>query len=138
MKTILQKLLLAIAFLFIFSSPVLAQATGGHALSAATNNSTLVTTGNGAIWDFQAVNTTATLYYVRFYDTAVAPTCSSPTGVIANFPVPASTTGNGIAPSFPKGKIYSTGLGFCITAGSADNDNTSAATGVTIDFDFGK
>lgn len=135
MKKFLIALALATA---LFSSDAFAQASGGHALSAATNNSTLVTTGNGGLWDFQGVNTTATVYYVRFYDTAVAPNCASATGVIANFPVPASTTGNGLSPSFPKGKLYSSGLGFCITAGSADNDNVAAATGVTINFDYGR
>lgn len=135
----MKKFLIALALATtLFSGDVFAQASSGHALSAATNNSTLVTTGNGALWDFQGINTTATLYYVRFYDTPVAPNCASATNVIANFPIPASATGNGLAPAFPKGKLYSSGLGFCITAGSADNDNSSAATGVTIDFDFGK
>lgn len=129
--------LAVLAFLGL-SAPASAQAVGGHALSVASNNSTIVTTGNGGVWDFVAVNTTAVVYYVRFYDTAVAPPCSSAIGVIANFPIPANASGAGISATFPKGKLYASGLGFCITGGSADNDNTNAATGVTIDFSYGK
>ena len=119
------------------TATVAAATTGGatpyHYLSAASNNSTLVSTGAHSLYMLTVINTTATLYYLRVYDQSAAPTCSSATGAVLTFPVPASATGAGVAVPVPSvGVAFSSGLGFCITGGSADTDNTSAATGVTV------
>lgn len=104
--------------------------------SGASNNSTNIKTSAGTIYDISIVNTTATLYYVKLYNLASAPTCSSATGFIESIPVPASTTGAGIVRTFPVGRAYSTGIGFCITAGGTSTDNTSAATGVFLSIGY--
>lgn len=76
------------------------------------------------------INTTATLYYLRFYNTAAAPTCSSATGFIISMPIPASTTGAGIVYAIPSGAAFATGYGYCITASSTSTANDNAAAGI--------
>jgi hypothetical protein len=99
-------------------------------ISAASTNATSCKTGPGNIYGFRFVNTTATLYYLRMYNLAAAPTCSSATGFIETIPIPASTSGAGFAFLEPFGEAYTTGIGFCFTGGSSSTDNTNAATGV--------
>jgi hypothetical protein len=98
--------------------------------SAASTNATNCKASPGNLYGVRAVNTTATLYYLRLYNTASAPTCSSSTGFLESIPIPASATGAGIVAMTPLPLGYSTGISFCLTAGSANNDNTNAATGV--------
>lgn len=109
-------------------------ATGYVYRSAATNNSTLVASGARTLYALPAIiNTTSTVYYLRLYNGASAPTCSSGTGEVFSIPIPASSTGAGAVPQLgPLGVAFSAGLGFCLTGGAAANDNTSAATGVTV------
>lgn len=118
-----------------------AQTTGGCTpgvyRSAASNNSTLISTGAHTLCSLTIVNTTATIYYVRLYDQSAAPTCSSGTGEVASLPIPAATTGAGIAsPLGPFGIAVTSGLGFCITASGAATSNDSAATGVTVNYSY--
>lgn len=107
-----------------------------HLLSAATTNSTLVKSGAGQLSEIVAINTTATVYDLRFYDSNVAPTCSSTTGVVWNVPVPANTSGGGVVIPIPAGVRFSSGIGFCLTGAVADNDNTNAAAGIAINLSF--
>lgn len=111
-----------------------AAATGAVYRSAASNNSTLVATGARTLFAIPtALNTTATIYYVRFYNGAAAPTCSSGTGEVFSLPIPASTSGAGVVAELgPLGVSFPLGLGFCITGGGASNDNTNAVAGVTL------
>lgn len=105
--------------------------TGGYVTSAASTNSTSVKGSAGRISSINLVNTTATLYYLRLYAASSAPTCSSATGFLVSLPIPASTTGSGFTMSFPNGGLaVATGIGYCLTGGSASTDNTNAATGV--------
>lgn len=112
-----------------------ASTTGGATpikyLSAANTNSTNVKATAGTIYNLVAINTTATLYYLKLYDKATAPTCASDT-VLQSYPVPASTSGNGLSVSTTVGIAFTAGIGFCLTGALADNDNTNAATGVVI------
>lgn len=101
-----------------------------YAPSAASNNSTNVKASAGQVYTISAVNTTATLYFLRMYNLASAPTCSSATGFIETIPIPASTTGAGLVRDVAVGQAYSTGVGFCLTGGGSSTDNTNAATGV--------
>jgi hypothetical protein len=99
-------------------------------LSAATNNSTLVRTGPVVLLQIVAVNTTATIEFLKFYDKTTAPTCGTDTP-LWTVPLLIST----VAPTIispPAGIRFFNGLGFCLTGGIADNDNTNAATGVAI------
>lgn len=105
-------------------------ATGCYLQSAGTTNSTSCKGSAGNFYGVRAVNTTATLYYLRLYNSSGAPTCSSATGFIETIPIPASATGAGIMAVLPIPINYGTGIGFCFTGGGSSTDNTNAATGV--------
>jgi hypothetical protein len=110
-----------------------AQAVSGCYLqSAASTNATSCRNLAANFYGVRAVNTTATLYYLRLYNLSAAPTCSSATGFIESIPIPASTTGAGIQAVVPWPINYPTGLAFCLTGGGSSTDNTNAATGVYI------
>lgn len=103
---------------------------GCYLISAASTNSTSCKGSSGNFYGVFMVNTTATVYYLRLYNSSSAPTCSSATGFIETIPIPASATGAGVVIALPVGLGYSTGIGFCFTGGSSSTDNTNAATGV--------
>lgn len=98
--------------------------------SAASTNATNCKASAGNLYSIQAVNTTATLYYLRLYNLAASPTCSSATGFVRTIPIPASATGAGVVIPQDVGEAFGTGLGFCLTGGGSSTDNTNAATGV--------
>lgn len=105
--------------------------TIGAVTSAASTNANNVKGSAGRVSSINLINTTGTLYYLRLYNLASTPTCSSATGFIVSLPVPADTSGSGFAMSFPNGGIaFTTGIGYCLTGGSSSTDNTSAATGI--------
>lgn len=125
----------------IHIAPTASIATDGAALtcylsSAASTNSTNCKTSGGNVYEFGAINTTAVVYFVRLYNLAAAPTCSSATGFVESIPVPASTSGAGVVRSFPVGRAYPTGIGFCITGGGSSTDNTNAATGLYLSIGY--
>lgn len=110
--------------------------------SAATTNATICKASPGNVYGYSLMNTTATVYYLRMYNLAVPPTCSSATGFVESIPIPASTSGAGVQRVEPNGQSLSNtsgtstataaGIGFCLTAGGSSTDNSSAATGVYI------
>lgn len=106
--------------------------SGCSVVTAGTTLSTNCKASAGNLLGWWFINTTATVYYVRPYNLASGPTCSSATGVFGpSIPVPASTTGAGLIVLYPNGGIpFGTGLGLCATGGSATTDNTSSAAGV--------
>jgi hypothetical protein len=102
-------------------------------VSAATNNATNCKASPGNLYGYEIYNTTTTTYYLRLYNTASAPTCSSATGFVRSIPIPAASAAGqvgGLVRLTPVPVGFSTGISYCLTAGSANNDNTSAATGV--------
>lgn len=103
-----------------------------YATSAASTNATNVKASAGTISTLAVVNTTATLYYLRMYNLASAPTCSSATGFVNTIPIPASTSGAGIVIPITVPHAFTTGIGYCLTGGGSSTDNTNAATGVYI------
>lgn len=102
--------------------------------TAASTNSTLVSTGAHTLYSLSAINTGSTIGYVRLYDSATAPTCSSATGAVGGFPVPQNNNnGAGFAlPIGPNGISFVNGIAFCVTGGGSDTDNTNAPTGIYI------
>lgn len=105
--------------------------------SAATTNSTNCKSSAGTIYDVSVVNTTSTIYYLRLYNLAAAPTCSSSTGYVESIPIPHNSgNGGGLAKSFPIGRAYSAGIGFCITANGTSTDNNAAATGLYVSLGY--
>lgn len=126
----------------IGSINIAAATTGGctpaKVLSAASTNSTNIKASAGTLCKMVVVNVNTTLAYLKMYDKATAPTCNSDT-VLATYAIPfgASNAGGGVAiPLGPFGEAYASGIGFCLTGGIADNDNTNTATGVTISFSY--
>lgn len=99
--------------------------------SAASTNSTSVKASAGTLCSLSLVNTTATLYYLRLYNAASAPTCSSATNFVLSVPIPASATGAGVVVNTGTfGWAFTTGISFCLTGGGSSTDNTNAAAGV--------
>jgi len=115
------------------ASPVAATSGGAtpfYYISAATNNSTNKKASAGTVYSLVVINTTATLKFLRLYDLATAPTCTSNTGVVFYAPIPAnSSTGAGFSAAFPVGAAFTSGIGWCITGAAGDTDNTSVAVG---------
>lgn len=111
-------------------------ATPTHYLSAANNNSTNVKAKNGTVYHVVAINTTSTIYYLKLYDKATAPTCGTDTPV-QTYPIPHNTgAGGGLILNYTPGLGFLNGIGFCIVSGIADNSNGNAATGVAIDLGY--
>lgn len=109
-------------------------ATPSGVTSAATTNSTNLKASAGRLMGMYLTNTTTTTYYIRFYNLAAAPTCSSATGYVFSMAVPpagaAGQAGGFSMPFGPTGLAFGTGIGYCITGGGTSTDNTSAATGI--------
>jgi len=106
-----------------------------HYFSGASTNSTLVQAGARVLASINAYNSTTTVYYLKLYDKATAPTCGTDTPVLT-LPVPNQPSGTTVGQTMAApyaGIAFTNGIGFCITGASADNDATSAATGVTVD-----
>ena len=108
-----------------------APGTPVHYLSAASTNQTNVKASAGTLLNVTAINTTATVYYLKLHDTASTPTAGT-TAVVQCYAIPASTSGNGFTISVPM--TFANGIAFTLVGGIADNDTANAATGVTIDF----
>ena len=106
-------------------------ATPFHYLSAASTNATSVLARHCRLEGVFAINTTATVYYLKFYDKASAPTVGTDVPVLT-IPVPASASGAGVVIPLPQGVKFVAGLAFALTGAAADSDSTNAATGVTI------
>jgi hypothetical protein len=105
--------------------------------TAASNNSTNIKGSAGTLCDLTVINTTSTLYYLKLYNLSSAPTCSSATGIVHVYPIPnAAGAGAGIQRTLVYGEAFGTGIGFCVTGGGADTDNTNAATGVFVEASF--
>jgi hypothetical protein len=108
--------------------------TPSHYLSAVSNNSTLVFPGPLLLQWIVAANTNAsTIYYLKLYNKATAPTCGTDIPTL-NIPIPPNNTGGGTVPIGVEGAQFPLGLGFCLTGALADNDNSNAATGVALNF----
>jgi len=103
--------------------------------SAGTANPSLCKAQGGIINGLRAINTNTTIYYLRLYNLAAAPTCSSPVGYVETIPIsPAGASGGAagfIAPEpWPQG--FDTGIAFCLTGGGSGTDNQNAATGIYV------
>src|SRR5262245_23427223 len=100
---------------------------GFYLTSAASNNSTSAKNSAGWLHLIHFTNTTGTTYYLRLYDSASAPTCSSATNFVETIPLPGGTS-NGRATV--QGEPYTNGIAFCLTGGAGSTDNTNAAVGI--------
>jgi len=112
--------------------------TPGVFRSAATTNSTNIKASAGTLCSLTISNIAAsTVYYLRLYDSASAPTCSSGTGEVGAFAATAGATAPLAAPSLGQfGLKFANGIAWCLTGGNASTDNTAAATGVTVNYSY--
>lgn len=125
---IFKSIIVSLAALFLLAAPANAQSVPLHYLSLASNNATNVLTKQGFLNGGMALNTNATIAYLKFYNKATAPTCGTDTPVWT-VPLPQNVP----VPIPPISVNFGTGLGFCITGGIADSDNTNATTGIVVD-----
>ena len=102
--------------------------TGGSTpyklISAATTNSTLISTGSHTLYAINAYNNGATAAYAKIYAKATAPTVGTDTP-IKTIMLPAGGGSNIVLP--PQGDAVTLGLGLGITGGAADADTTAVA-----------
>ena len=104
-------------------------------LSAASNNSQLIgIPGPHLLLELTPTNSAATAMYVRLYDVAAPPTCSSATGEVALYVVPANTVSMPPINLGELGATFQNGIGVCITGAFSLTDNTNAATGLAVNF----
>lgn len=110
-------------------------ATECSAITTASTNSTNCADATANLYDFYAINSTTTAAYLRIYNLASAPTCSSATGFIKSVPIPAASAagvfGGVVVPNVIPVN-YATGIGFCVTGGGSSTDNTNAPAGIYI------
>lgn len=119
-----------------------ATATGGSSgcaiVSAATNNATNCTAAATGFYGFEyLLNTTTTIYYLKRYNLATPPTCSSATGWVDSIPIPPAASAGQLGGlvglgdgTIPNTGDFTTGFGYCIVAGSSSTNNDSAVTGI--------
>lgn len=107
-------------------------------LAAASNNATLVKAGPGSVGYILAVNVTGTVVFLKLYNKVSAPSPAADSAlIVATIPIPANTSGAGVALAVPAGIAFSTGIGLAIVANIADADNTSiAANSVVVNLGF--
>lgn len=101
--------------------------------TTASNNSTNVKNAAGTLCRFTVISTSATLAYLKVYDSASAPTCSSATNLKHVYPIPAGVSGGGAQVFDSFGEKYGNGISFCVTGGGGDTDNSNAPTGVFVE-----
>lgn len=101
----------------------------------ASTNSTNVLNAAGTVYHYSLSNTTTTIYYLRMYNSASAPTCSSATGFVESIPIPpagAAGQAGGRERIMNIGQAFTTGISYCITASSGSTANDAAAAGVFV------
>ena len=107
--------------LFVHETP---RASGGlsnaHLVAAGSTNATSVKASAGQVYTVDVFNKAATPRYVKFHNTAGAPTAG--TGVVRTVGVQAGVARNVV---FPGGLAFSTGIAMTLVTGIADSDATA-------------
>ena len=105
------------------------------AAGAAGGDPTVIKAAPGTLKSVVAVNVNAALRYLKLYDKATAPASTDvPVHVI---PLGVSATGPGCPVLPPEGLAFVNGIGFRLTTGIADNDNTAVtANDVVVSYSF--
>lgn len=100
-------------------------------ISLASTNANLIKSGEVKLYVVSAIGLTSTVRYLKFYDESTTPTVGTDVPVLT-IPVPANTQGAGVVIPFNIPIIFSNGLSFAITSGSADNDTGAVGAGDVI------
>lgn len=95
--------------------------------STATTNPNLVLGHKAQLASVVASNTTATIYYLKFYNKATAPVCGTD---VPKLTVQLPASGGFVYAGQPL--LFPLGLGYCITSGYADTDTGAAAVGIIV------
>lgn len=103
-----------------------------HYSSANTTNATSVNPAASTLRETSVLNTTATKYYLKFYDKASAPTVGTDIPV-RTFEI--AVTGTTVC-SIPWGVTFNNGIAFALTSGFADTDTGAAVTGLIINLGY--
>lgn len=105
--------------------------TVGTLVSAATNNLTQLKASLGRIYFLHAVNTTATIQYLKLFNLPSASVTMGTTSATMNFMIPANGT-----LALPLSDIglclIGTGITFAITTGASLTDNTATTAGAVL------
>jgi hypothetical protein len=121
------------------SQPAVGTAGGAttYALIApATPAAVNVQSGAGKVWSLIAINIGSSLAYLKVFDVGSAPTLGT-TAATWNIPIPANTSGAGVALSFPVGRKVTNNLYVAVTGGIATTDDTSiTANTVVLDITY--
>lgn len=106
-------------------------ATGASAIRlascAASNNATLVKASSGRVYKIQALNTSAAVKFIKFFNKATAPVPGTDTPIMI-FALPPNNQLANIDLG-DMGAQMGTGIGYCIVGAAADLDNTPVAAG---------
>lgn len=117
--------------LAVQSSAVAVATSGGvsttsRIVSAAnSNNATSAKGSSGRIYGIQGYNAASAVRYLKLYNGASAPTVGTDVPV-KTLALPPSAA---FAYDFANGYYFSTGIGYGLVTGSADNDNTAVTAG---------
>jgi len=105
---------------------------------AASDNHTVIKNGAGQVYYVLAMNNSATVNYLRFYDAGTGFNgCNSATNLISQIQIPASTSVGGVSIPLAYGLTFATGISICVTSAYATNDTTNAtasAMSVTVGY----
>lgn len=117
----------------------IASAVGGatltSAIAPATPAGVNLKASAGTLYGLQCTTIQATPVYVKFYNSASAPTCGAGTPVGRWMCPAAATAANGAGSNVslpPMGVAFSTGIGYCVDAAFADNATTAITANNTI------
>lgn len=106
---------------------IVPKANGGSSIyylsSAATTNGNNVKASTGKLYSIIATNTNASPRYLRFYNTAGAPTV----GTTAVYFAMALPGGGGVSFDVSGGVAFSTGIAISLTGAAIDTDTTAIA-----------
>lgn len=100
-------------------------------ISLASTNATVIRGQETKLYVVSAIGISSTVTYLKFYDSATTPDVGTDVPVLT-IPVPANTQGAGVVIPFNVPIVFTAGLSFAITSGSADNDTGAVGAGDVI------
>jgi hypothetical protein len=110
-----------------------------YSVATASGDTQFVKASPGNVYSITVTQSTTTAMELKLYNLTSAPTCSSATGIVDNIPIPSNVTSPGYHLTFPVGRVFSTGIAYCITAfgaPAADTDSGTPAVGVTLSMTY--
>jgi hypothetical protein len=112
------------------------QSTPFHYITVGSTNSTLVSgSGQNIMKWVVGSNNTGTVNWLKFYNKATAPTCGTDVPVITVM-LPTNATGGGVTVIDMDDTRFTAGIGFCVTANAADNDNNAGTAGIALSLGY--